>query len=63
MSKRRIEIDGEVKLVSHSEWLKHQTEPKKSQSKKPKIKDVQVESDPIQVEPNELDQDKDKLEE
>lgn len=62
MSKRRIEIDGEVKLVSYSEWLKHQSAPKKS---KPKlsIKDVQVENDPIDSEPNELDQDKDKLEE
>jgi hypothetical protein len=56
MAKRQIVIDGEVKLVSHSEWLKHQTEPKKSQSKKPKIKDIQVESDPIQVESIEQDQ-------
>lgn len=56
MAKRQIEIDGEIRLVSHSEWLKHQTEPKKNQSKKPKIKDVQVESDPIQVESTEQDQ-------
>ena len=56
MAKRQIEIDGEVKLVSFSEWLKHQNTPKQSQSKKPKIKDIQVESDPIQVESTEQDQ-------
>ena len=63
MSKRRIEIDGEVKLVSYSEWLKHQDTPKKKPKAKLEIKDVQVDSDPINLEPNEQDQDKDKLEE
>jgi hypothetical protein len=56
MAKRQIVIDGEIRLVSFSEWLKHQNSPKKSQSKKPKIKDIQVESDPIQVESIEQDQ-------
>ena len=56
MAKRKIEIDGEVRLVSFSEWLKHQNTPKQSQSKKPKIKDIQVESDPVELESIEQDQ-------
>ena len=66
MSKRRIEIDGEVKLVSFREWGKSTEqggiEFKKTNftKKKPKakleIKDVQVDSDPINSEPNEQDQ-------
>jgi hypothetical protein len=71
MGKRRIEIDGEVKLVSYSEWIKLQSDQtatdlaKAKPTKQPKlsIKDVQVDSDPINSEPNEQDQDKDKLEE
>ena len=66
MSKRRIEIDGEVKLVSFSEWrkiteqggieFKNTNFTKKKPKAKLEIKDVQVDSDPINSEPNEQDQ-------
>jgi hypothetical protein len=58
MSKRKIIVDGEVKLVSFEEWQKHSdkdTKPKKSKAKL-SIKDVQVDSDPINIEPKEQDQ-------
>ena len=67
MSKRRIEIDGEVKLVSAQQWLEMTREggvkfKNTNFTKKPKakleIKDVQVENDPINSEPTEQDQDK-----
>lgn len=67
MSKRRIEIDGEVKLVSAQQWLEMTREggvefKNTNFTKKPKakleIKDVQVDSDPINSEPTEQDQDK-----
>ena len=66
MSKRRIEIDGEVKLVSFSEWrkiteqggieFKNANFTKKKPKAKLEIKDVQVDSDPINSEPTEQDQ-------
>jgi len=66
MSKRRIEIDGEVKLVSFSEWkkitdqggidFKNTNFTKKKPKAKLEVKDVQVESDPIDPEPIEQDQ-------
>tara|TARA_S200002703_G_scaffold99044_1_gene85646 strand:- start:751 stop:960 length:210 start_codon:yes stop_codon:yes gene_type:complete len=65
MSKRKILVDGEVRLVTNSEWLKLQSDQtatdlaKAKPAKQPKlsIKDVQVETDPISSEPNEQDQD------
>jgi hypothetical protein len=66
MSKRRIEIDGEVKLVSFSEWrkiteqggveFKNTNFTKKKSKDKLKIKDVQVENDPSDSEPTKQDQ-------
>ena len=62
MSKRRIIVDGEVKLVTHGEWLNHkqpnsavETKPRKA---KLSIDKIQVESDPVQPdESNNEDQD------
>ena len=66
MSKRRIEIDGEVKLVSFSEWrkiteqggveFKNTNFTKKKSKDKLKIKDVQVENDPSDSELTKQDQ-------
>jgi hypothetical protein len=55
MSKRKILVDGEVRLVSNSEWLKHQSGPKTTKKPKLSIKDVQVEADPVNIEPKEQD--------
>ena len=58
MSKRRIIVDGEVKLVSFSEWRKHTETKSKPRKAKLSINKIQVESDPIQSdESNNKDQD------
>lgn len=54
MSKRKIIVDGEVKLVSHQEWLKHQSQPKKkikAESKKTEPNPVSADQDPISWDP------------
>lgn len=65
MSKRKILVDGEVKLVSFDKWLNLRADKSATDLVTPKdlkaklsIKDVQVETDPINLELNEQDQDK-----
>lgn len=62
MSKRQIIVDGEVKLVSFSEWKKQQETKSKPRKAKLSVDKIQVESDPIQQDESN-NQDQDKLEE
>jgi hypothetical protein len=57
MSKRQIIVDGEVKLVSFSEWQKHTETKSRPRKAKLSVDKIQVESDPVQLdESNNQDQ-------